>query len=102
MRRYKKQNWFQRHPNTVMFLSWLVLSILMGSLFGILRSSAMEWDTQNQILVAPCIIIPILYIAVTGWGLRQKGWGFWWTLLLPVPLGWIVILCLVNKQWATR
>jgi ABC-type multidrug transport system fused ATPase/permease subunit len=89
-------NWFQRHPNTVMFLTWLVLSLLVGSLFGIMRNSTMEWDTQNQILAVCCIIIIIVCFVVTGWGLRQKGWSLWWMLLLPVPLGPTIILFLNN------
>lgn len=75
-------NWFQRHLNWTMILTALAWYILAG-----IEGSGIGW------LIGLVVCFPIY-----GWILSQKRRSLWWLLILFVPFGWIVFLCLENRS----
>jgi hypothetical protein len=90
-----KENWFERHLNWTLFLSEFGITLLVFFLAfvgGNLRT--------GRIIFA--IVFWAIYLGLTfldlGWYLRKKNRNLAWMLMWFVPIGWIIILCLVNKS----
>jgi hypothetical protein len=103
-------NWFQRHLNYTVVLSWLASELLFVILlaFGafvldpFIEPGGIADYLSVALVLILCIALPLL---VSGWALRRKKRSLWWLLILFVPFGWIVFLCLENKgevAWENR
>ena len=117
-------NWFQRHLNWILVLSFVAncLIIMMicaltkpaeeplissisdvGYLLGIWAVSTSVPLVLGAQFYTDFIIYFLIpaswFLASCGWVLYRKRRSLWW-LLLPffIPLGWIVILCLKNRR----
>jgi len=89
-------NWFQKHVNWTMLLVWTIspaslITFIILDEKGI--NNPIVWGLYFLFLVGG---IFGLYIA--QWGVRQKGRNLNWWLLVFVPFGFIVLLCLKNKR----
>jgi peptidoglycan/LPS O-acetylase OafA/YrhL len=93
-------NWFQRHLNWTMVLVLAGLSLLItipGVLIAFTRYD-IHWLAVALIVKVfiPLIVAGVIITAV--WVLRRKKRSLWWLLMILVPLGFIVWLCLKNKN----
>jgi H+/Cl- antiporter ClcA len=94
-------NWFQRHLNWTWFLASLLGAIIVGAAVGILTAIADPYgiyytdSTRNGLTSLLSLVVSII---VGAWALRQKSRSLWWLLILFVPFGWIVFLCLENRS----
>ena len=86
--------WFRKHLNwTFVFsvLAWLPIYFTIGLFTG--------FQIDEDLAAALAYLIDlILIIFVTGWVVKQKGRALWWILMLFVPFGPLVILCLENRN----
>lgn len=80
-----KVNWFQRHVN------WTTMLFILPGLFLMGISNAYSQVGLYFIGLAMCL--PVLI-----WALKEKKRSLWWILILFVPFGWIVFLCLENRS----
>ncbi len=83
-------NWFQRH------LNWTVVLTFMSA-YGLLLITALITGFNG----ISWISIPIYYAAVfvvAGWSLKRKNRSLWWLFIFLVPFGWIVFLCIENRR----
>ena len=95
-------NWFQRHLNYIVVLSWLAAYLLFIMLiaFGAfvlepyMNLAGIAEDVFLWLVLITFVALPLI---VAGWELRRKGRSLWWLLIFFVPFGWIVFLCLENR-----
>jgi drug/metabolite transporter (DMT)-like permease len=100
-------NWFQRHPNWTIGITWLIwLALayvcllasayyLVGGL--ILFSGEMFGAGFIPLLIIPLLLIPAWWI--TGGAIKQKKRSLWHLLWLLLPfIGVIIILLLKNDN----
>jgi len=99
-------NWFQRHLNWIWVLTVVAfypLDFALGLLIGLVLYSTdpyMAYETVEGIAVAIAVIVNLVILfLVSGWVLRQKSRSLWWLLILFVPFGGIVFLCLENRSY---
>lgn len=117
-------NWFQRHLNWTVILSFLVYCLIinviilfrispeeplmtsigdMRYLLGVLAVSTaiplVVTSLGHFYFLYDFLIPAILFLIVCGWVLHQKNRSLWW-LSLPffIPLGWIAVLCLRSSS----
>ena len=100
-------NWFQRHLNYTVLLSWVALYplfIMFIFVFGFVLEPYIKIpDSIAYVLIWLLLIIfgLALPLFVSGWALRRKNRRLWWLLIIFVPyVGGIVFLCLENRsEW---
>jgi hypothetical protein len=98
-------NWFQRHLNYTVLLSWNAfypIFTMFLFIFGFVLEPYLEIpDSFAYVLVGLLVVtfglaLPLL---VSGWALRRKNRRLWWLLMIFVPMvGGIVLLCLENRS----
>lgn len=82
IKRKMKMNWFNRHLNITLVISWLIGFPLLAYFFGTLK-------------VMPMIITGIAILTVEFWYLKQKRKPLWNIILNFIPvIGWIWMLFL--------
>jgi len=89
-------NWFQRHLNWTLVLTYLtpyLIIIILGT-FGVLSSGSVPTIPEALFLII-CFIAGFF---VFGWVLRRKNRSLWWLLMVFVPFGFIVWLGLENRS----
>lgn len=103
------ENWFQRHLNwTWVFAQWavglilyIVVTVFVTSLVVSGPNFPSEASFFASISVIQMIVLVLQLIAVFGvgaWVLRRKDRSLGWLLIILVPFGWIVFLCLENRS----
>ena len=105
-------NWFKKHLNLTLVLSW-IFALLLLSTFGsdfwlgfgsvsvqvspaINSETFGEWVEGIRWLGTPAVVL-----AVTAWYLRKKNRSLlhlFWYLLLIYGIGGIILLCLKNRS----
>ena len=115
-------NWFQRHLNgTIILFSLIYRAIGFGiKIFSSPDSPILKiiLKCSNPLLfVAPLlsdknmsymatglydIVGIIIGLFISGWVIRQKRRSLWWLLLFFVPLGWLGLLKLENRNSNVR
>jgi uncharacterized membrane protein YhaH (DUF805 family) len=92
-------NWFQRHPNSVMFLAWLVVHVVLVIIEIVLQNNASIRAGTREGVLGACYIVAIIFsMLICGWAMRQKDRSLWWVLLLLLPFVWILVIPL-PKSW---
>ena len=97
-------NWFERHLNYTVLLSWLAIYplLIVFVAFGafVLEPYILEEPIPDAFLSLFLIIFGLaLPLFVSGWALRRKNRRLWWLLILFVPyVGGIIFLCLKNNS----
>jgi hypothetical protein len=77
IKRKRKMNWFNRHLNITLVISWLIGIPLLAYFFSTLK-------------VMPMIITGIAILTVEFWYLKQKRKPLWNIILNFIPvIGWI-------------
>lgn len=89
-------NWFRRHLNWVMVLSWVALYPL-GFITGLVITSINPYISTAAYYVLVYIVGAAWLFGIDGWVLRKKNRSLWNLLWLPIPFGWIVFLSLENR-----
>lgn len=94
-----EQNWFERHLNWTLVLG--AFAIYLAEVFIVFLIVLIGISADMPVRLIDIIFV-ILYLVLTsihvGWYLRRKKRRLWWILLWFVPVGWIVLLCLTNKN----
>lgn len=100
-----KANWFHRHLNWTFIFA---LAIFYGLTFGggfligtilILNDPHITDETLNNVGILVSIVIAILFLfPISRWILDQKGRSLWNLLLLIIPIGLIIFLCIGNRR----
>jgi type III secretory pathway component EscS len=94
-------NWFQRHLNWTWFLFAVVgtflLSFVIGLIVGLTDPYARYISDETLYWLIYLIGIAVELI-LGAWVLRRKARSLWWLLILFIPFGWIVFLCLDNRR----
>jgi len=97
-------NWFERHLNTTVLLSWLAsfLLFIMLIAFGafVLEPYISPGGLADYV---SAWVVMLIFVAsplfVEGWFLRKKNRSLWWLLMLYfVPFGVIVFFCLKDRS----
>lgn len=98
-------NWFQRHLNWTAVLTWVALypiNFLAGVIVGLVIVSVDPYISDEALealgYLAGIAASLVWILPTNGWILRKKARGLWWLLVLFVPFGLIVFLCLENKS----
>lgn len=92
-------NWFRRHLNWTMGLSWIVCGGLTA-FFASGGDVALSWGLLSGaliLLLIASIFIGLMFWA-TVWAIKQKGRSPAHALWLLVPFGFIVPLVLANHN----
>jgi fructose-specific phosphotransferase system IIC component len=95
-------NWFERHLNWTLILGTigsLLAAFIASFIVGIIFYNLPDKDVEG---IATLINIPIISIGTIitiVWVLRHKNRSLWWLLMAFVPFGYIVWLCLKNKNY---
>jgi hypothetical protein len=89
-------NWFGRHLNWVMVLSWVALYPL-GFITDLAITSINPYISTAAYYVLVYIVSAAWLFGIGGWVLRKKNRSLWNLLWLPIPFGWIVFLSLENR-----
>jgi len=93
----KGGNWFQRHLNWTIVLTWF--AVRLGAVIAIvILGPTMTPEAASAFNGFSFLVSIVVGSIVCGWVLRQKKRSLWWLLLLPVPLGWWVFLLLENRR----
>lgn len=96
-------NWFQRHLNWTLVLAWTVFNLFAvvyvggdyaGFIVDLYRAGGVG---VVQLYALFGFVVVAAYLFVCGWVLKRKSRSLWWLLILVVPFGFIVFLCLKNK-----
>ena len=100
-----RPNWFKRHLNWTSVLSFIVyypICFLVGFILGIIIYTSDPYISEEAIEGISYLFTFIIALAwlvpIHGWILKQKKRRLWWLLILLVPFGWIVFLCLENRS----
>lgn len=103
--RGKTLNWFARHLNWTAVLTWVALypiNFLAGFILGLIVigvDSYISYKALEGLGYLVGIVVGLAWILPTnGWILKRKSRSLWWLLILFVPFGWIVFLCLENRS----
>jgi hypothetical protein len=90
-------NWFNRHLNWTMILTWVILVPI--SLFlaneGKLTVSFHTF-TGNMIMSVIASVLIVVFILITMWTIKQKGRSVFHIFWILAPFGFIVLLLLKN------
>ena len=98
----KERSWFERHLNWTMVFGMLgaYLAVFVVDLIIILSD---PYVSDVALSVIGLIITLVVLIPVWGWALRKKNRSLWWLPLgLFVPFGFIVLLCLENRNETSK
>jgi hypothetical protein len=91
-------NWFERHLKWTLFVGTFVIDLAVSIVFLLVLFGLPD----SRIVGEMGIVFFILYFVLTsihvGWYLRKKKRSLFWIIVWFVPVGWIIILCLTNKN----
>lgn len=90
-------NWFKRHLNWTVILA-VVASALVAFVIGLFLVLTDPYITDEALEGWGYLIGLVVVLPVAGWALKKKNRRLWWLLVLFVPFGWIVFLCLGNRS----
>ena len=98
-------NWFERHLNWSAVLSWLAsypITFVAGYILGLIVIGVdpyMSDEALEGLAYLVGIVVALAWILPTnGWILKRKSRSLWWLLILFVPVGWTIFLCLENRS----
>lgn len=101
----KTRNWFERHLNWTVVLSLLsayVLAFVIGLIVGVImygsNPDAVQTEVDSIVLILTFAVVLAWLLFTNGWVLRKKGQSEWHLVWLLVPLGFLVILALENRN----
>lgn len=98
----KERNWFERHLNWTMFLTFLG-AYLVSFITGLVIVSYNPYVSYGELYGIGIVIGLVILTPGWGWALKKKNRSLWWLPLgLFVPFGWIVLLCLKNRSETSK
>jgi hypothetical protein len=96
--------WFERHLNWTAVFSWLasyplfIMFIALGAFLIDPYIINLKGIAEDVYIRLSLLIAAGLPLFVSGWALRRKSRRLWWLLILFVPFGAIIFLCLKNQS----
>ncbi len=95
-------NWFNKHLNWTVVLSWLTSYFIFLALLAIFSTGIEPYVTDelaaNGLVLIYSISFVLLPVFVAGWALKKKSRNLWWLLILYVPFGALFFLTLENRS----
>lgn len=98
-------NWFERHLNWTVVLSWVAqypLAFVLGTLVTLFLYSVspnMAEETVAGVAAVIAVIGDLTALFLVGaWALKKKARSLWNLLLLILPFGFIIFLSLENRS----
>ena len=97
-------NWFRRHLNWTVVLSWLgayVIAFMAGIVVVMVmygrNPNVVEADLEKVLTFTGVVVALAWLLPTNGWVLRKKGQSEWHLIWLLVPFGIMVLLGLQNR-----
>lgn len=101
--RPKGLNWFERHLNWTLVLTWLAI-FPIGFIVGFIMFMFYPYISDESI-GGLSVIVGLTWILLTnGWVIKKKRRSLWWLLVVFIPFIWglIILLCLKNRSQLKR
>jgi len=93
--------WFKIHLNWTVIFAWGAAELLLIPFIAFMAFVIEPHMPEAVTNVIAWLVLAIILIAsplfVSGWALRRKDRNLWWLLILFVPFGVIVSLCLESR-----
>ena len=96
-----ERNWFRRHLNWTLVLTWLIclpVGVVCVNIFRFTILSTLTISGVSIILGIIAFTCGVLIWWATIWVVKQKGRSLLHLFWILLPLGFIAILCLENKS----
>lgn len=97
----RQPSWFNRHLHWTWVLSW-VASAAIAFTVGLVVVMVDPYVSDDSLEGIGVLISLLIVVPVAGWVLKKKGRSLAWLLLLVVPVAWIGIFALGNKNLAPQ
>ena len=98
-------NWFQQHLNWTFILS---LALFYGLTYGssfitgflmVINDPYVSYDSLGTAGILVNVVLGLLFLLpISAWILDQKGRSFWFLLVLFIPFGLVIFLCIENRR----